>query len=576
MPTFLHNRPSDMVMHIKDQMAADLGPHQITETSPGTFKVTSEADRGSYVITLGSGSTLPSCSCEDWKRNRLPCKHFCAGFIAGWTWDDLCPQYKNSPLFTLDPVCFSSNPPASQPEEEPLQVRDNSQVEEDMSDGEGYEAGNEEGNGEDTHDDVLRNKTLPQDDSQTLQALPETMKTKETVNRARRRCIEFLKALSDTIYFVDNEDFLQNLEITLEDVAMEVKEHTPHDKRMALNTITKRRKRKSTGETRDAVPQLKRAKHTYANKLGVSAKIVRKQDNAKVPVHVAKPVPTNSSLTGAQTDASHLQSKSPTDVDAVDLETPQRPVSGTWCKIGATVLTLADEDVLLTGQWLNDKHINASQCLLREEFPFVEGLNDSDRLPADTAQVPAATDVIQIHHVGQHWLVSAAVKNQVQVYDSLLPGSCTPLPLRQELAAVYRRFCRGPDGTIDVQIKCTQREQRAVDCGLFAIANAVSLASGINPADIQYNQNVMRSHLHTCLTKRKLKMFPHTHRKSRWIIAERREILSKYCICHLYKERSDMVQCDTCQGWYHSSCVKVSASMVSQIMSNRYCCPQCS
>lgn len=572
MPTFLHSRPRDMVMHIKDRMAQYLDSQQITETSPGTFKVTSEADKRSHVVTLGSSSTLPSCSCEDWKRNRLPCKHFCACFKAGWTWDDLCSQYKNNPLFTLDPVCFSYSPPASQPEEEPLQVQGNSQGEEDMSDGEDCEAGNKEGNEE----DIQGNRILPQDDAQHLQECPAKIKTKETINRTRRRCIELLKAMSDTIFFVDNEDFLQNLEITLEDVAMEVKEHAPLDKRMALNTITKRIKRKSSGGICDATPPSKKGKHPYTDMLGESDKIMSKQVNVKALVDVAKPVPTNSLLSGDQSVAADLQEQSSMDVDEVHLQTPEKPVSGTWCKIGGTVLTLADEDLLLTGQCLNDKHIKASQCLLREEFPFVEGLNDSDLLRAAKVQVPAATDVIQIHHVGQHWLVSAAVRNQIQVYDSLLPGSCTPLPLRQQLATIYRRFCRGPDGIIDVQVKCTQKQQRAVDCGLFAIANAVSLASGIDPADIQYNQSLMRTHLHMCLTKGRLKMFPHTQRKSKWIIAERHEILSKYCICHQYKEKSEMVQCDKCQGWYHCSCVNVSASMLPQIMTNMYCCPQCS
>ncbi|XP_028988455.1 uncharacterized protein si:dkey-31c13.1 [Betta splendens] len=560
LPTFLHNRPSDMVMHIKDRMAADLGLHQISEVSLGTFKVTTEGDQGSHVVTLGSNATLPSCSCEDWKRSRLPCKHFCAGFRAGWKWEDLCPQYRDSPLFTLDPVCFSCSAPAPQPEEETLHVPDSSQTDEQMSDGEDYESVKREGNSNNTLDRDPGTKALPQDDSQSLQALPEITKAMEAVNRTKRRCIELLKALSDTIIFVDNQDFLQNLEITLEDVVMELKEHAPRDQRPALNTSTKRRKRKSAGGNRDAAPQLKRSKHVHTNTAGATGKSSA-QEKDKVPLR---------SMSQPQTDA--LQGKSCTREDELDVELPERPLSGAWRKVGATVLTRADEFLLLTGRRLNDKHINASQCLLREEFPFGEGLNDPDRLPVDAARVPAATDAVQIHRVGRHWLVSAAVRNHVQVYDSLLPGGCTPLTLRQQLAAIYRRFCRGPDGVIHVQMKCAQKQQRAVDGGLFAIANAVSLASGIDPADVQYNQKTMRTHLHVCLTKRKLKMFPHTQRKSRCTTAERRETLSKYCICHRYQERADMVQCDKCHGWYHSSCVNVAPQMIT----NKYQCPQCS
>nr|XP_020447011.1 COP9 signalosome complex subunit 9 isoform X1 [Monopterus albus]XP_020447012.1 COP9 signalosome complex subunit 9 isoform X1 [Monopterus albus] len=545
---FLHNRPCDMVMHILDRMTADLGPDSITEMSYGTFKVTSESDRESHVVTLGSSSTLPSCTCEDWKRNRLPCKHFCAGFKAGWTWDVLCPQYRDNPLFTLDPVCRNSSPPVSLPGEEILQGQD-------------HEAEIKEKDVEDQG-----NKILLQDDAALLQELPTRTKTIKTVNTTRRRCIERLKAISDAVISVDNEDFLQSLEITLEDMAMEVKEYIPHDKRMALNNFTKSRKRKSTVVIHNAVPLLKRVyrcpKQLYTNRLSVPAEITK-----KVPVHVTNPLPTNSLLSVDQSNTTPLLE--------LDLETSDHTKTQAWCTVEGTVLSFADRNVLLTGQPLNDKHINASQSLLREEFPFLEGLTDTAVISTAAEQVPATAEAIQIHHIDQHWLVSTSARGQVQLYDSLLPGSCIPLTLRQQLATVYRRYCRGQDGIIDVHMKCTQQEQQAVDCGLFAIANAVSLASGFDPADIQYNQNMMRGHLHTCLIKGKLKMFPHTQRKSSWTIAERHAMLSKYCICHLYKEKADMVQCDRCQGWYHYSCVNITASTVEQMMTIGYCCPNC-
>ncbi|KAF3698781.1 Calcium-responsive transcription factor [Channa argus] len=559
-PGFLHNRPGDMVMHTKDQMATDLGPEHVTKMSSGIFMVTSEGkNKESNLVTLGSSSALPSCTCEDWKRNRLPCKHFCAGFKAGWTWDDLCPQYRNNPLFTLDPVCFSSRCSVLKPEEKPPQGQDTVQVG-GQSNGEDYQAVFGDDNGKDSHGEDLGSEVLPQDEAGPPQKQKKSM-IKETPNIGRRRCIELLKAISDSVFFVDNEDFLQSLEITLEDVAMEVKEHTPSAKRAALNSVTKKRKRKGTVGILNSVPLPKRAKHPYAHRLGVSPKGLRHSD-IKVPVH--------------QSDTAHLQDQSRTDVNELHLESPERTVSETWCRIGGTVLTLADENMLLSEQWLNDKHINASQSLLREDFPFLEGLHDTVQLPAARAQVHTTADVIQIHHVGQNWLVSASIRGQLQIYDSLLPSSCTPLTLRQQIVALYKTFCKGPDGILEVQIKCTQKQQRAMDCGLFAIANAVSLASGIDPADIQYNLNVMRAHLHTCLTKGKLKMFPHTQRKSRWIVAERCEILSKYCICHQYKEKADMVQCNECQGWYHSSCVNISAAVLEQIVTDGYCCPQCS
>ena len=38
-----------------------------------------------------------------------------------------------------------------------------------------------------------------------------------------------------------------------------------------------------------------------------------------------------------------------------------------------------------------------------------------------------------------------------------------------------------------------------VDCGIFAIAYAIDIAAGNNPATIVYDQNEMRQHLLDCL-----------------------------------------------------------------------------
>ena len=49
-----------------------------------------------------------------------------------------------------------------------------------------------------------------------------------------------------------------------------------------------------------------------------------------------------------------------------------------WVRCGGRILTEADKTVLQqSGMWLNDRHINFAQYLLRCEFPDVEGLQNT-------------------------------------------------------------------------------------------------------------------------------------------------------------------------------------------------------
>ena len=52
-----------------------------------------------------------------------------------------------------------------------------------------------------------------------------------------------------------------------------------------------------------------------------------------------------------------------------------------------------------------------------------------------------------------------------------------------------------------MQVLPVQQQKGSVDCGCFAIAFAVSVVLGENPAHHIYNQTKMREHLVMCLSK---------------------------------------------------------------------------
>ena len=53
-----------------------------------------------------------------------------------------------------------------------------------------------------------------------------------------------------------------------------------------------------------------------------------------------------------------------------------------------------------------------------------------------------------------------------------------------------------------------QQQQGTVDCGLFTIAYAVSLATGKDPARIKFKQQCIRSFFVDCVKKRHIDTFP--------------------------------------------------------------------
>jgi len=55
--------------------------------------------------------------------------------------------------------------------------------------------------------------------------------------------------------------------------------------------------------------------------------------------------------------------------------------------------------------------------------------------------------------------------------------------------------------------KEVQKQRGGNECGLYAIANATSLAYGKDPINMTYIESAMRDHLVHCLSERKLELF---------------------------------------------------------------------
>ncbi|KAH7942593.1 hypothetical protein HPB51_028726 [Rhipicephalus microplus] len=85
-PEYLHNRPRSVVLHIMSRLAAagDIDQKSVTPgPCQGTFMVkSSSSEEVSHCVDF----TEPSCTCRDFRKQKPPCKHFCAIFLSDKNW----------------------------------------------------------------------------------------------------------------------------------------------------------------------------------------------------------------------------------------------------------------------------------------------------------------------------------------------------------------------------------------------------------------------------------------------------------------------------------------------------------
>lgn len=106
-PHYLHNRPRTVVQHCMKRLHSidhNFGSGDIDKRIDGTSEAyTVKSTDKRYQVTMGSEKEFPNCTCEDFRRNFLPCKHFFAVFkFFNQSWNNLSPLYIESPFLNLD------------------------------------------------------------------------------------------------------------------------------------------------------------------------------------------------------------------------------------------------------------------------------------------------------------------------------------------------------------------------------------------------------------------------------------------------------------------------------------------
>ena len=188
------------------------------------------------------------------------------------------------------------------------------------------------------------------------------------------------------------------------------------------------------------------------------------------------------------------------DVESMNLKNDSMAEPLPWLSLNNITLTEEDREIIVSGEELNDKHINFAQAILKQQFKGIAGLQST--LLLSGMKYPLPCGALQIVHVrGNHWIVASTIScaKRVGVFDSLY--SQIDDQTEQMLTKVF-----GSDVTLEVEI--TPKQQGVRDCGVFAIAICTCIAHGQHPSSAHFSQSSMRDHLIQCYKDQYFTPFP--------------------------------------------------------------------
>ena len=162
---------------------------------------------------------------------------------------------------------------------------------------------------------------------------------------------------------------------------------------------------------------------------------------------------------------------------------------------------MIDVSSITRGEKLSDLHMSYAQKLLKQQFPHINGLQSTVfQTKMTTIDREKSTHKMQIIHTrGNHWILASNIgceEGRVNVYDSVYKSVD-----EQTERIITTMFHPSTICVVD-----SQKQDGGVDCGVFAIATATSLAHGVHLAT--FDQSAMRKHLLDSFTLGVLTVFP--------------------------------------------------------------------
>ena len=154
------------------------------------------------------------------------------------------------------------------------------------------------------------------------------------------------------------------------------------------------------------------------------------------------------------------------------------------------MFTQFDKKELQDWRWINDKHVNYAQFLLKNQLPHIDGLRLT--LLAQKEQKKIKNGVQIIHSHGYHWIVASTLSCIGQVIKVF--GSLYTIIDKDTKDVIQNLF--HTNGKLKIEMITMFKQKGRNDYRLFAFAIATALVFGSNP--VHFQQSGMREHLSKC------------------------------------------------------------------------------
>ncbi len=240
---------------------------------------------------------------------------------------------------------------------------------------------------------------------------------------------------------------------------------------------------------------------------------------------------------------------------------------------------LLDDSRTGSSAYLQDFHFHYFFTVLRHQFG--EELQPPQDIDTSTHRgllpVDPTKPFVQVLHVGDHWVVVTNIgqkssDNSLLLYDSLastLKGSGGRRPLIREgikwqTAQLLRRQGGENKRVLSIKVRPCQQQENASSCGVYALANVISLLNGLDPSEIKYTGD-MRKELYNMMAAQQLVPFRHEKNEGSFTIPgsslvpktrflEMDHSFTVLCFCGQPESVGDVVECDSCGQTYHQVC----------------------
>ena len=185
----------------------------------------------------------------------------------------------------------------------------------------------------------------------------------------------------------------------------------------------------------------------------------------------------------------------------------------TFCSINFTPRTpfnIDEQTIIKDGRYLNDNHINLFLELLSSITTYRHvhtlsflGMNRSRHVFVDKKD--RHIQILNITQPYKHWILTYYNLNSIHIYDSLNQKDTLYEELKVALALMHP-YCLQEN--MRIYLNKVTHQLNGVDCGVFAIAFATSIAFGYEPSTIDYDHANMRNHLYNMFVRRNISHFP--------------------------------------------------------------------